>query len=98
VERVIHDPAGDGWEAIETDMGSEQQTRIGRIQAQPTWQGLTQTASTWFEIYGEHGSECEGSRDPMATFRAPRANYGLVTAKWLMNLGALCTLPPRSLD
>ncbi|HEY6557030.1 MAG TPA: hypothetical protein VI072_07140 [Polyangiaceae bacterium] len=98
VERVIQDPAGDWWEAIVTDVDSAQRTRIGRIQAQPTWQGLTQAATTWFEIYGEHGTECEGSPDPMATFRAPRANYGQVTAEWVMNLAALCRLPPRSLD
>jgi hypothetical protein len=59
---------------------------------------VTQTTTTWFEIYGEHGAECEGSPDPMATFRAPRANYGLVTAERVMGLSALCRLPPRPLD
>lgn len=98
VARVLSDPTGDWWEATVTNVDTEQEVRIGRIQVQPTWRGLAATATTWFEFYGEHGRPCEGSPDPTATFRAPRADDGSHTAEFLMGLSALCRLPPRRFD
>lgn len=98
VARVLTDPAGDWWEASVTELGTRQQTRIGRIQAQPTWRGLSEITTTWFEFYGPNGLECEGSADPLATFRAFRADPGPVTTPWSAGVAALCNLPPRSFD
>ena len=98
VARVLADPAGDWWEASVTELGTGQQTRIGRIQAQPAWQGLSAVTTTWFELYGPNGAECEGAADPVATFRAFRANPGPVTTPWSANILARCNLPARSFD
>jgi hypothetical protein len=98
VARVLADPAGDWWEASVTELGTRQQTRVGRIQAHPSWQGLSELTTTWFEFYGPNGPECEGSADPQATFHAFRADPGAVLAPWSVGLGALCNFPRRAFD